>query len=401
MPAPATAAAAKHTILIVDDELGPRESLKLILTPTYQVVIARDGLEGLEKFDATPPDVVISDIRMPRLDGIQFLNRIRERDHDVPFILITGCGTMESAQQAVRGGAFDYISKPYNIREIHDVVRRALDAAHERRNKRAVLDDLRLVNTRMEEQLAEMEKKATVGELSAEMIHDLNNPMCILQGYLELLQGNIQQKSDLPLDEEREFLNVINEQFARCVRLTRNFLDFARQPGGTKWERTSVNDLVKETLNLLAARFKQQKLTLDLDLGADVPVTWTPRSSLQQLVFNLSLNAIQAMEQKGTSLSVRTRLLPDVHPPAVEVTVADDGPGIPVAIRERIFQPFFTTKEKNRGTGLGLAICRRVATTMKGELSLESQEGQGTTFRLRFPYQDTAPAQVAQVATAG
>ena len=114
---PVTTVPVKSTILIVDDELGPRESLKLILTPTYQVTVARDGLEGLEKFEACTPDLVISDIRMPRLDGIQFLKRIRERNHDIPFILITGCGTVESAQQAVRGGAFDYISKPYNIRK--------------------------------------------------------------------------------------------------------------------------------------------------------------------------------------------------------------------------------------------------------------------------------------------
>jgi len=390
---PVTTAPVKSAILVVDDELGPRESLKLILTPTYQVTVARDGLEGLEKFEACTPDLVISDIRMPRLDGIQFLKRIRERNHDIPFILITGCGTVESAQQAVRGGAFDYISKPYNIREIHEVVRRALEAAREKRETHSLMDELRQVNTRMEEQLADMEKKATVGELSAEMIHDLNNPLCVLQGYLELLKGSIHSKRHLPLDEEREFLDVIREQFDRCIRLTRNFLNFARQPG-LQWERTNVNDLLRDTLNLLSARLKERRLKLELELAPEVPVVWTPRSSLQQVVFNLALNAVQAMESKGSSLTVRTRMVPAQQPGApaeIELSVIDDGPGVPAAIRERIFEPFFSTKDKNKGTGLGLAICRRVAATLDGELTLVSQEGEGTAFHLRFPQRETPP----------
>ena len=390
---PVTTAPVKSAILVVDDELGPRESLKLILTPTYQVTVARDGLEGLEKFEACTPDLVISDIRMPRLDGIQFLKRIRVRNHDIPFILITGCGTVESAQQAVRGGAFDYISKPYNIREIHEVVRRALEAAREKRETHSLMDELRQVNTRMEEQLADMEKKATVGELSAEMIHDLNNPLCVLQGYLELLKGSIHSKRHLPLDEEREFLDVIREQFDRCIRLTRNFLNFARQPG-LQWERTNVNDLLRDTLNLLSARLKERRLKLELELAPEVPVVWTPRSSLQQVVFNLALNAVQAMESKGSSLTVRTRMVPAQQPGApaeIELSVIDDGPGVPAAIRERIFEPFFSTKDKNKGTGLGLAICRRVAATLDGELTLVSQEGEGTAFHLRFPQRETPP----------
>ena len=391
---PVTTAPVKSAILIVDDELGPRESLKLILTPTYQVIVARDGLEGLEKFEACTPDLVISDIRMPRLDGIQFLKRIRERNHDIPFILITGCGTVESAQQAVRGGAFDYISKPYNIREIHEVVRRALDAAREKRETHSLMDELRQANTRMEEQLADMEKKATVGELSAEMIHDLNNPLCVLQGYLELLKGSIHSKRHLPLDEEREFLDVIREQFDRCIRLTRSFLNFARQPG-LQWERTNVNDLLRDTLNLLAARLKEKRLKLELELAPELPVVWTPRSSLQQVVFNLALNAVQAMESKGSSLTIRTRMVPAQQPGApleIELSVVDDGPGVPAAIRERIFEPFFSTKDKDKGTGLGLAICRRVAATLDGELTLDSREGEGTTFQLRFPQRETPPS---------
>lgn len=389
----ATPDTAKPAILIVDDELGPRESLKFILTPTYQVIVARDGLEGLEKFEACTPDLVISDIRMPRLDGIQFLKRIRERNHDIPFILITGCGTVESAQQAVRGGAFDYISKPYNIREIHEVVRRALEAAREKRETHSLMDELRQVNTRMEEQLADMEKKATVGELSAEMIHDLNNPLCVLQGYLELLKGSIHSKRHLPLDEEREFLDVIREQFDRCIRLTRSFLNFARQPG-LQWERTNVNDLLRDTLNLLNARLKEKRLKLELELAPELPVVWTPRSSLQQVVFNLALNAVQAMESKGSSLTIRTRLVPAPQPgapPEIELSVIDDGPGVPAAIRERIFEPFFSTKDKDKGTGLGLAICRRVAASLDGELTLVSQEGEGTAFHLRFPQRETPP----------
>ena len=181
-PEPTTPATAAHRILVVDDELGPRESLRLILTPAYQVIMAKDGEEALEQFAAQAPDMIISDIRMPRMGGIELLKQVKQRSPSTPFILLTGFGTLESAQEAVRAGAFDYISKPYNVREIREVVARALTEAQKLRDREVTLGRLQEANVKIEQTLRDLGRRAAVGDLSAEIIHDLNNPLFVLHG---------------------------------------------------------------------------------------------------------------------------------------------------------------------------------------------------------------------------
>jgi signal transduction histidine kinase len=394
----APAPAIPRTILVVDDELGPREALRQILTPTYRVLTARDGREALEQFAATRPDMVISDIRMPGMSGTDLMATLRRRAPDTPFVLLTGFATIESAQAAVREGAFDYINKPYNVQEIRDLVVRALAQADARSEHRRTLARLQAVNALLEKEVRELCQMASLGELSAEIVHDLNNPMSVLCGYVTLLEDCLDREPNSRSEESREVLDTMKEQIDRCVSLTRRFLDYARS-SRQAWDRENINEVLQDTFFVLQARMRLLKVDLRTALAADLPETWIQPTPLQQVFFNLTTNALDALAEgpPPRCLTVSTRLYPGgpggaLPGDAIEIVFQDSGSGIPEAIRERIFAPFFSTKPKGKGSGLGLSICKRIVEEHGGTISLASEDGAGACFSLVIPVRQQKPA---------
>ena len=384
------------TILVVDDENGPLESLRMILDPFYKVLTARNGREGLEVFDGSLPDLVISDIRMPVMTGVDLMKLVKERSPDTPVILITGYATLQTAQEAVRAGAFDYISKPYDVDEIRQVVSTALVKANEKERSHRALARLEAMNVQLEDQIRELDKKASIGELSAEMIHDLNNPFTILKGYIQLLEGALDKEEKYSSSEEKEFLDVIKEQMDRCMALTQSFMNYARK-SQRNWDRESINDVIQDALFVLRVRMRSLNISLETHLGESMPVCWLQPTPLQQVFYNLVANAIDAMEGLAHPgvLAISSRLLPaddTFEHGCMEIVFKDNGSGIPPEIRAEIFEPFFTTKPKGRGTGLGLAICRRVILDHQGTVDVVSEPRRGTCFTICLPVLHEKPA---------
>ena len=385
-----TADNAKSQILVVDDEVGPRESLKMIFTPDYEVVTAENGQEGIDKFDSSVPDIAIIDIRMPVMNGVDLMKSIRERSPDTPIIILTGYGTLESAQEAVRLGAYDYISKPYDVETIRQKVEEALDDLSDKQEQREKIERLRAMNTQLEEQVKELDRKSSIGELSAEMVHDLNNPITVLRGYITMLEGAMEKNSEeIDKEEQNEFIDVIKKQTERCMRLTRNFLDYARN-SNQKWNKANVNDIIRDSIFVLQVRMKKLGITMETNMDEQIPPIQIQETPLQQVIYNLTSNAIDAMEKHdGTCmLSVTTKFLETEEENGnnqVEITVKDTGPGIPDDVQEKMFEPFYTTKSKDKGTGLGLPICKRVSEEHGGSLEVESEVGRGTCFRITIP----------------
>jgi len=381
----------KSKILVVDDEVGPRESLKMILSPDYEVITAENGQVGLNKFDASVPDMAIIDIRMPVMNGVDLMKCIRERSPDTPIVVLTGYGTLESAQEAVRLGAYDYISKPYDVETLRSVVRNALDEMFQKQAQHEKIEQLRTMNSQLEEQVKELDRKSSIGELSAEMVHDLNNPITVLRGYITLLEGTIESDKKTSNDgDPSEFLDVIKEQTERCMRLTRNFLDYARN-SKNKWSTGDVNNIIHDSLFVLRVRMRKLGIALQTNLDTELPHIQLQPTPLQQVIYNLVSNAIDAMEEQENNamLTVGTGLIEskteEDAEKDVEITIKDTGPGIAEDVQQKMFEPFFSTKAKNKGTGLGLAICKRVVEEHSGILQLESQVGHGTCFRIYIP----------------
>lgn len=385
----------KPTILVVDDEMGPRESLKVILSPTYRVVTANNGKQALDIMDQDRPDMVISDIRMPQMTGTELLREIKMRDAHIPVVLITGYATVQTAQEAVRASAYDYINKPYDVGDIEKVVSRALAENRARRERERTMTQLQQWNLELEDQIGQLDQKATLGELSAELIHDLNNPMSVLRGYISLLEDSFGRDAQ-PKEQskqQKEFLDVIKSQVERCVKLTRNFLDFARSPSEL-WSEENINELIHDTLFVLRVRILKQNIELNTHLDTDLPRCFVMATPLQQALYNLVSNAIDAIkEQRKPGRLTLTSATEDAPggATAIRIGIRDNGPGVPEDIAERIFAPFFTTKGKKKGTGLGLAICKRVIDQHDGRVEVQSTEGQGAEFILHIPLRTQRP----------
>ena len=384
-------------IMVVDDEFGPRESLRLILSPNYDVVLAADGREALTRFETDEPDMVISDIRMPKLDGIELMKQIKDRDPDIPFVLLTGFGTLESAQEAIRIGAFDYISKPYDVEEIRDVVSRAFNERCQSSEMNLTLERLQTTNSELERTIQSLDKKAVLGELSAETLHDLNNPFCAIQGYVELLEGTLAKDSHFAESEERTLLEEIKIQASRCLQLTQQFLEYARNCS-PDWNQADVNTLLRNTLSTFKTSLADADVRLEVDLDTSIPKVFVQITPLQQALHNLVTNALQAMRETSRPrvLTVSSRCLQNSEltssGPVLEIRIQDSGPGIPAAIRDKIFTRFFTTKPQGQGTGIGLSICRRVVQEHRGRIRVNSDEGHGSVFTILLPLREQSGA---------
>jgi len=380
-------------LLVVDDEFGPRESLRIIFDRMYEVVTAEDGYDALEKMKDIQPTVILSDIRMPQMDGVDLMHEVRRQRPDIPFIIITGCASVESAQEAVRAGAFDYIIKPYNVKDIRAVVQRAVE--HVRRQKRSqqMQAELQRMNAELQAQLRNLERQSEVGELSAELVHELNNPLTILQGYVTLLEDSLHRTSGRLDEGAKQFIEIIRFQIQRCTQLTRNFLNFVRGQQ-TEWEQVDCNELIRDTLFLLLVKMKAMGIRVEESLDRGIPLILAQKASLQQVIYNLLLNAAQALEGTcGGWVRLETRMVRlENGAEGVEIVVMDNGPGIPEEIKSRIFDTLFTTKPKGKGTGLGLAICRRVVREHQGTIVVDSRPGEGARFSIRLPILHSPPA---------
>src|SRR5713101_8112302 len=209
-------------ILVIDDEIGPRESLRMLLKPDYQVHTA-DGLEaGMKLLKEKQPDTILMDIRMPGVSGIDGLRKIREIDPHLSVIMLTGFGALETAKEAVRLGANDYISKPFDTGEMRDVIERNVERTRVHRTTEHAAAELKELNNRLLKELVQKERLASLGQASAEFVHDLGNPLTIVWGYVQLLAkklarsengGTVQNATSI------KELNIIEQNLRLCREL--------------------------------------------------------------------------------------------------------------------------------------------------------------------------------------
>ncbi len=235
--------------------------------------------------------------------------------------------------------------------------------------------------TAMQARVAQAERLASLGMLAAGVAHEVNNP---LGGILALTALTLE---DLPPDHpDRHNLEVVLRQTERCRDIVKGLLDFSRQSEVTM-QRLDINVVLQDTLALIAQQSSFFNVRIDRHLGDDLPAVTGDRSQLQQVFLNILVNAVQAMEERGT-IAISTVTSSEGR--EVEIRIADTGCGITPDAIDRIFDPFFTTREGGRGTGLGLAIAYGIVTRHRGHIGVASTVGEGTTFTIRLPVADSA-----------
>jgi len=231
-------------------------------------------------------------------------------------------------------------------------------------------------------QLIQSQKLAAVGGLSAGIAHEINNPLAIIAQETEWathLLGEAEKKANADFVEVRDSLREIRSQVDRCKNITHKLLDFARKREPVLQE-VDVARLVDDMARLVDKEASYKNVTLTRILPEDLPRLRTDAPLLRQVVLNLMTNALHAVDTGG-----RIEVTASADDDFMDIRVADNGCGIPQENMEKIFNPFFTTKPPGQGTGLGLSMCHNLVTGMHGQISVESQVGQGTTFTVRLP----------------
>ncbi len=395
----------RGTLLVVDDEDGPRQSLRVIFKDEYDMLMAEDGPTAIELAQKHPIDVAVLDIRMAGMSGIDVLERLKYVNPSIEVIMMTAFETTDTIRQALRLRACDYINKPFDLATIRAAVsqamqRRTLESEiHSSAEKvQELLSELQ--NQKVEEQIAK-----TRGDIYASIIHDINGPLTVISGFVQVLNQRLNRVSRLEM-EDLEFikdrLRIIARQVGNCVEISRRYLGFLRRQS-EEAPRVSVNQLFKDLEQLIRVHpgrsdneFSVQPMAEDLGVkmnGTDVI----------QILLNLAVNAFQCaplshrVEVGGEILrepldltafkdGPNDRLLNvesmDNTAPLVKLWVRDTGPGIPVEVLPKIFQPYFTTKGPRQGTGLGLNIVQRLIKEGKGALHVHTRPGEGTTFTI-------------------
>lgn len=237
------------------------------------------------------------------------------------------------------------------------------------------------------------EKLASVGLLAAGIAHELNNPLTGVLTFSTLL------RKKMPADsQDAEDLDLVIRETKRCAAIIRRLLDFAREKAPEK-KFADLNRLIEDTARIVERPAHLQDIGITLDLDSRLPQVWMDPDLLKQVVMNMLVNAQHAIDEKGT-ITVRTRELPASPgakaPRRVEVSIIDTGCGIPAKDLPRIFDPFFTTKGVGKGTGLGLSVSHGIVSAHGGTIEVESQPGEGTTFRVRLPVEPAEQAAAAQ-----
>jgi signal transduction histidine kinase len=369
-------------VLVIDDEMGPRESLRMLLKPNYHVYTADNVDAGLQLLREKRPDAVISDIRMPGTSGIDGLRRIREIDPHVAVIMLTGFGALDTAQEALRLGANDYLSKPFDAKQMREVISRNVERTRVHRSSEHALGEIKELNRRLMSELAQKERLASLGQASAEFVHDLGNPLTIVWGYVQLLAKKLEKDGEGTETSAKE-LNIIEQN----VRLCRELLTMWRSYGSEEAlprKPISVTDIIRNVVKSVESVATQHGVHLRSDLPDDPCTLLGDAVQIQRAIQNVMINAVQAAaDNKGEVTVSCTRK--DFY---VDVRIQDTGHGILPAQISKIFDPYFTTKQNKSGTGLGLYITKKVIEDHNGSIKVDSTPEAGTTFTIRLPLQN-------------
>jgi two-component system sensor histidine kinase/response regulator len=371
-------------ILVVDDELGIREGCRRALTPYgFEVEVAENGPTGLRKLREGRFDVLLLDVMMPGMTGLEMWQQARQLDPDLICIIITGYATVELAVQAIREGAHDFITKPFTSELLLQVINREL----ERRQLRREAERVRALEEEARELArakAELEKLETIeSRFMLTMVHILRAPVAVLQNSIQLIR-----KGYVPPEEQPALLERAEQRADELLTTLDDLLLLAYLKEGvglTKAETVSVADVLEGVLATLKGQADQQGLTVMVE-AADRPHVTANPDYIKSLWTHLLGNAIRYTPEGGRiTVSLRT----DQEQGRVVGTVSDTGIGVAVEDIARIFEEFYRTEEakamQETGTGLGLPIVQQVVEMYGGTIEVESAVGQGSTFRFTLP----------------
>ncbi len=400
------AAAGKPVMLVVDDEDGPRQSLKIVFKKDFEMILAKSGEEGLELAEDRHIDIAILDIMMTGISGIETLGKLKERNPGIEVLMLTAYETLDTARAALRFGACDYLNKPFDISTIREAVSKALERRRLTRASQSVNYEIDRLKVEIEDRRLREELIRTKGDIYASVLHDINSPLTVISGFAEVLNSSLQDSASIEgeqLASMRADIAHLSAQVTRCFEISKRYLSFLRHDAAEIGSEVAVNQILTDLDELLSRHPARENQTLIVERLEDEAAAAINGTDLLQILLNLTVNALQCTEAPHT-VRVQAQLLAQpIEPksivdssrerligrpgfvnrtPMIAISIADDGPGIPASIFGRLFDEQITTKPADRGTGLGLSIVKRLIVSAGGAIHLTTQHGAGSTFRI-------------------
>ena len=404
-------------VLLVDDSRTVRKIFSTYLAPRFECAEAGSFDEALALLRTDEFDVVITDIIMPGLSGIELLRKIVAEFPNIAVIVVSGVDRPQRALDAMRLGAFDYIIKPCEPEVLEITVDRAIkhrellvDAQRSKRDLETKNEELvtgKIQLEHLQAQIVQSAKMASLGQLAAGVAHELNNPVGFVHANLEMLDQHFTNLTRLIEYYDQIDISAIDGAKAASIKdeigyptilgdinsivrdcrdgsdrirdIVQNLRTFSRLDEAD-YNLTNIHEGLDSTIRLISGYFSSGNIRLVRDYG-DLPVIQAFSGQLNQVWMNLLVNAAQAIGTGKGEVKIKTSVDDD----DIFVEISDSGCGIAVQDLNRIFDPFFTTKPVGEGTGLGLSISFGIVERHGGNITVDTRLGVGTTFKVRLP----------------
>ncbi len=372
------------TILLVDDEAGIRKVLSIALEDGgYAVHTAENGRAALEIFSKIAPPIVLTDIKMPDMDGIELLRRLKELNPETEVIMFTGHGDMDLAIKSLKYDATDFVTKPIHDEVLAIALKRARERIAMRRQLRQYTENLEQLVEEKTHRLLEAERMAAVGQIVTELSHAIKNIANGLKGSIFVLNKGIELDNKKYL---REGWQMVADNVERIKNLSLDLLAYGKY-AGAQFSMEDPNTPARQVAELMTSRAAQLGVDLQLELEEQLPALSFDAEGIYRCLLNLVENALDAcrgdaLQAPDKTVVIRTKKNGRW---AVQYQVIDNGIGMDEGVQRKIFQNFFSTKGIH-GTGIGLMMVKKIVDLHGGVIDVKSQKAVGTTVTIKLPF---------------
>jgi len=368
----------ENRILIVDDEEDVRDMLHLSLSSMgYDVLDAEDGMKALQIFRDAHPQIVLTDIKMPSMDGIELLKELKREDPDAEVIMITGHGDMDLAIKSIKHEATDFVPKPINLEVLKIALRRAQDKVVTRQQIRDYTENLEeLVREKTELQ----NHLSSLGLMISSISHGIKGLLTGLDGGMYKLDTGVAKN-----DQERieEGLGVVKITVERIRKMILDIIYYAKERD-LQWDRVDVLSFADEVSTVIESKMESKNIEFVKDFDSKLGKCELDDEHLHSALINILENAVDACIKDQSKEEHKIVFNAKQNKDHVIFEIFDNGIGMDSATLEKIFTPFFSSKG-DKGTGLGLFISNKVVEQHGGEINVKSAPAQGSHFTVRIP----------------
>jgi signal transduction histidine kinase len=383
----APVASGKLSVLVVDDEPDMRRFLVSILAPDYRVLQAADGKSGLDMIRQHKPHLVLLDLMLPIMDGLDVCQTIKadEQTRSIKVILLTARTDEHSKIAALQRGADDFLTKPFSTTEVRTRLANLLQNAR-------LEEDLRQQNVQLEQtlhrlketevQLVQSEKMNALGKLASGLLHEIHNPLNFTLMAIQVARQSVDGDAELT-----ETLDDIGQGMNRIKDIISDLRAFAYPSSEKMQECFALDEAITTSLRLVSHETENIQITRH---GTGGLIAVGSKTQVIQVLLNLVMNAAQALHAVRSIRQPQIAISAEIRLQRLQVCVRDNGTGVRAADLPRLFEPFFTTKEVGQGMGLGLSVCHTIVKNHGGTIVVHSQEGQWTEVSFDLPLDDRA-----------